>query len=82
MCLDSSPPIFYLNSDSIDAIHLVHQFNASHPETQASYTFDAGCNPFIIFRRPVEEELTRVFEDHFGEKVLSVVKSDLHMRLN
>eukprot|EP00850_Spirogloea_muscicola_P006255 SM000029S10550 [mRNA] locus=s29:754825:757453:- [translate_table: standard] len=47
-CLDSSPPIFYLNDASRRVIDLVESWNKSEKEPQVAYTFDAGPNAVLI----------------------------------
>lgn len=46
-CLDTFPPISYLNSESFDVIAAVHEFNAEMGRIAVGYTFDAGPNAVI-----------------------------------
>jgi diphosphomevalonate decarboxylase len=47
-CLDTFPPIFYLNDTSRAIIAAVHQLNAAAGRTVACYTFDAGPNAVLF----------------------------------
>ncbi|XP_034045113.1 diphosphomevalonate decarboxylase [Thalassophryne amazonica] len=47
-CLDTYPPIFYLNSVSHQVINLVHRYNRHYGETRVAYSFDAGPNAIIF----------------------------------
>lgn len=49
VCLDSYPPIFYMNDTSRAAIHVVEEINKQAGRTIAAYTFDAGPNCVIYF---------------------------------
>jgi diphosphomevalonate decarboxylase len=46
-CLDTYPPIFYMNDVSKTIIRLVHVINTYYQGVRAAYTFDAGPNAVI-----------------------------------
>lgn len=48
-CLDTYPPIFYLNDVSRAAIRAVEDINKTAGKTVAAYTFDAGPNAVIYY---------------------------------
>uniref|UniRef100_A0A0D9YL57 Uncharacterized protein n=1 Tax=Oryza glumipatula TaxID=40148 RepID=A0A0D9YL57_9ORYZ len=48
VCLDTSPPIFYMNDTSHRIISLVEKWNQSEGTPQVAYTFDAGPNAVLI----------------------------------
>ncbi|KAJ5665763.1 Diphosphomevalonate decarboxylase [Penicillium maclennaniae] len=64
-CLDSWPPIFYMNDVSRAAVRLVHDINRAVGRTVAAYTFDAGPNAVIYY------------EDKDSELVAGTVKAIL-----
>jgi diphosphomevalonate decarboxylase len=52
-CLDSWPPISYLNTESWKLIEAVHEFNAEAGIEKVAYSFDAGANAFLFVERPI-----------------------------
>jgi diphosphomevalonate decarboxylase len=47
-CLDTYPPVFYMNEVSRRVITLVHKLNESSGRVVCGYTFDAGPNAVIF----------------------------------
>ncbi|XP_026427037.1 diphosphomevalonate decarboxylase MVD2, peroxisomal-like [Papaver somniferum] len=47
-CLDTSPPIFYMNDTSHKIISCVEKWNRAEGTPQVAYTFDAGPNAVLI----------------------------------
>ncbi|KAJ0973413.1 hypothetical protein J5N97_021372 [Dioscorea zingiberensis] len=48
VCLDTCPPIFYMNDTSHRIINLVERWNRFEGTPQVAYTFDAGPNAVLI----------------------------------
>jgi len=65
-CLDTTPPIFYLNETSKRVIELVHGFNACMGGIVAAYTFDAGPNAVIYFLDEHMPALMSLFLHYFA----------------
>lgn len=64
-CLDTFPPIFYLNDISQRIIALVHRFNAHHGRTKVAYTFDAGPNAVVFMLEDTVDEFVEVVRRSF-----------------
>ncbi|KAJ2746747.1 diphosphomevalonate decarboxylase [Coemansia sp. BCRC 34301] len=47
VCLDTFPPISYMNDISRSIVSLVHAFNSARARVAAAYTYDAGPNAVI-----------------------------------
>ena len=60
-CLDTDPPIFYLNDVSRAAIRAVEEMNEKVGRTIAAYTFDAGPNAVIYYQEADEDAVLRTF---------------------
>ncbi|GMH11571.1 hypothetical protein Nepgr_013412 [Nepenthes gracilis] len=50
VCLDTYPPIFYMNDTSHRIISIVEKWNRTEGTPQVAYTFDAGPNAVLIAR--------------------------------
>lgn len=61
-CLDTEPPIFYLNDVSRAAIRVVEGINAAAGKTIAAYTFDAGPNAVIYYLADNKDRVAGVFK--------------------
>ncbi|KAL9231088.1 hypothetical protein vseg_006351 [Gypsophila vaccaria] len=60
VCLDTSPPIFYMNDTSHKIISIVEKWNRAEGTPQVAYTFDAGPNAVMIARdRKIASELLK-----------------------
>lgn len=47
ICLDTYPPILYLNDTSKEIIQLVTKYNSQNEKIKVAYTFDAGPNAVL-----------------------------------
>lgn len=56
-CLDTYPPIFYMNDVSKQIVHIVHRYNDAAGRVKAAYTFDAGPNAVIFVERDDLQEV-------------------------
>ncbi|RUS18237.1 diphosphomevalonate decarboxylase [Endogone sp. FLAS-F59071] len=67
VCLDTYPPIFYLNDVSRAIIRLVHEYNATSPDgrLKAAYTYDAGPNAVIYAPRDNIKEIINLIARYF-----------------
>ncbi|KAF2788101.1 diphosphomevalonate decarboxylase [Melanomma pulvis-pyrius CBS 109.77] len=67
-CLDTYPPIFYLNDTSRAAIKVVEAINTAAGKIIAAYTFDAGPNAVIYYLEENEKKVAGLFKAALGEK--------------
>ncbi|KUJ12071.1 diphosphomevalonate decarboxylase [Mollisia scopiformis] len=66
VCLDTFPPIFYLNDVSRSAIRVVEDINKKAGKIVAAYTFDAGPNAVIYFEEENVEQVAGVLKSALG----------------
>lgn len=68
-CLDSWPPIFYMNDVSRAAVRLVHDINRVVGRTVCAYTFDAGPNAVIYYLDEDSELVAGTFKAILGSAI-------------
>lgn len=69
VCLDSWPPIHYLNDVSRAAMRIVEAINQKSAHPVAAYTFDAGPNAVIYYLEKDTERVAGTFRGILGEGV-------------
>lgn len=67
-CLDTTPPIFYMNDTSRAAVRTVDAINAAAGRAVAAYTFDAGPNAVVYYLEKDEALVAGAFRSILGEK--------------
>ncbi|KAJ1976439.1 diphosphomevalonate decarboxylase [Dimargaris verticillata] len=80
-CLDTFPPIFYLNDTSRLIIQVVTAINCLSGRTQAAYTFDAGPNAVIYAPKAHMPYLIQLFAYFFPGSAGSGYFSDSYQCL-
>ncbi|KAG2232605.1 diphosphomevalonate decarboxylase [Thamnidium elegans] len=67
VCLDTYPPIFYLNDTSRAIIQLIHEYNATSQDgkLKAAYTYDAGPNAVIYAPKENMAEIIQLIGHYF-----------------
>lgn len=65
VCLDTFPPILYLNDKSRALINFLSAFNAKKGRIVAAYTFDAGPNCCVFIEEENVKEFIQAFVDSF-----------------
>lgn len=67
VCLDSYPPIFYMNDVSHAAIRVVEEINKQAGRLVAAYTFDAGPNCVIYYLEENEQQVLGPLKSALGQ---------------
>ncbi|QRW21277.1 diphosphomevalonate decarboxylase [Rhizoctonia solani] len=67
VCLDTSPPIFYMNDVSRAIVALVEEFNRASGKIRAAYTYDAGPNAVIYAPKENLKEIVNLIVKYFPQ---------------
>lgn len=67
-CLDTTPPIFYMNDTSRAAVRAVETINEHAGEAVAAYTFDAGPNAVVYYLEENEKSVAGAFRALLEDK--------------
>ncbi|XP_071957558.1 diphosphomevalonate decarboxylase-like [Antedon mediterranea] len=65
VCLDTYPPISYLNDTSHTIQNLVHSFNKYHQCAKVAYTFDAGPNATLYMLEESVDLFINIVQHYF-----------------
>jgi len=66
VCLDTFPPLFYMNSTSQAVIELVHRYNQICQQVKVAYTFDAGPNAVLFMEKSELGRFGAIFHSVFS----------------
>ncbi|KAF5273322.1 hypothetical protein FQR65_LT04744 [Abscondita terminalis] len=65
ICLDTFPPIKYLNETSFAIIDLIHAYNEYRGTAKVAYTFDAGSNACLYLLEKDVPEVVSLIQEVF-----------------
>ncbi|KAL3768653.1 hypothetical protein ACHAWO_001122 [Cyclotella atomus] len=75
-CMDTYPPIFYMNDVSKSIVSMIHAYNEWAGEIRAAYTFDAGPNAVLYTLEVYEVELLALVLRYYPEVGDGYVNND------
>eukprot|EP00035_Acanthoeca_spectabilis_P035476 m.34903 g.34903 ORF g.34903 m.34903 type:complete len:412 (+) comp7384_c0_seq1:122-1357(+) len=65
VCLDTYPPIFYMNDVSKSIVGVLSRYNAHAGKVKAAYTFDAGPNCVVYCLKSDVDEILSLVHTYF-----------------
>lgn len=68
ICLDSKPPIFYLNDASRQIIKICSIINTHFGQNKVAYTFDAGPNACVYLLEDFVPQFVKLIQQYFPIK--------------
>lgn len=68
-CMDTQPPIFYMNDTSKAAVRICEAINAAQEDEKSicAYTFDAGPNAVVYYLAEHENQVAGTFKSILGD---------------
>mmetsp|Transcript_22406 Transcript_22406/g.24931 ORF Transcript_22406/g.24931 Transcript_22406/m.24931 type:complete len:411 (+) Transcript_22406:23-1255(+) len=84
-CLDTYPPIFYMNDTSKRIVNAIHELNAAAGVPLAGYTFDAGPNAVIYTLEKYMSTVMALLLHYFQPREANLrtfVQDNLHLWAN
>ena len=71
-CLDTYPPIFYMNDTSKAIISMVHRLNGDGSTARYAYTFDAGPNAVLFASKEMLKSSSMLSLRTLGQRKMTV----------
>lgn len=76
VCLDTYPPISYMNDVSRRVVHILTRYNALHADgPRVAYTFDAGPNAVLYLLKQHRAEVLALIEHYFPSSKADFVRA-------
>lgn len=77
ICLDTLPPIFYMNNTSKQIVNTVRDLNAENPHNVAAYSIDAGFHVFVFTLRQHVELVKSRIEKNVGQNLERIIETEI-----
>lgn len=75
VCLDTFPPIFYMNQTSKKICNLVRDLNT--PKTIAAYSIDAGFHVFVFTLKENRSKVLSRINDDVGREIERIIETSI-----
>lgn len=69
ICMDTYPPLHYMNATSMAIMNLVHSYNAFYGVNKIAYTFDAGPNACLFMLERSISDVAALIKHFFPSNV-------------
>lgn len=75
MCLDTYPPIFYMNQTSKKICSVVRNLNT--PKTIAAYSIDAGFHVFVFTLKENKQKVLLKLNHDVGREIERIIETSI-----